>query len=441
MDNSQLNYQTNASSSIWYVLATIAGEPKGAHEANQLTAMNRHYWNGLMADRVAVYGGSYQMTLKREIPFPTLTPDDHNAIRQALDSRGFSGIPVPRRDEAIDFCGVVFPQFTSFMGFVFGGETKFDRAIFPGGIHLFNEITYAGNVTFDDCQFLGELASMKSETAGLFSFSGAKFHGLAIFSQCKFLTAAKFEDAHFLGDALFNGSTFAIQTNFSRAVFSGGVDFRSVIFEGPTDFQHTKFQAQVPSFFEATLHEYTQWHGSEWPDVSGAGDDARDQVQRYQRLSRLMGGLEKYDDQHFFFRRELRALRRAEGWTIVGTMNLAYELICDYGYGLLRILSIWITHIVLGAVALWGSKIAHASAGGFQLRTALDMINDLPDAFKISFGNAHGLLELNQNVFQDTVKAWEKNPGFDVIAAIQLVLGVIILFFLLLTIRNRFRMR
>ena len=195
---------------------------------------------------------------------------------------------------------------------------------------------------------------MKSETAGLFSFSGAKFHGLAIFSQCKFLTAAKFEDAHFLGDALFNGSTFAIQTNFSRAVFSGGVDFRSVIFEGPTDFQHTKFQAQVPIFFEATLHEYTQWHGSEWPDVSGAGDDARDQVQRYQRLSRLMGGLEKYDDQHFFFRRELRALRRAEGWTIVGTMNLAYELTCDYGYGLLRILSIWITHIVLGAVALWG---------------------------------------------------------------------------------------
>ena len=72
MDNSQLNYQTNASSSIWYVLATIAGEPKGAHEANQLTAMNRHYWNGLMADRVAVYGGSYQMTLKREIPFPKL---------------------------------------------------------------------------------------------------------------------------------------------------------------------------------------------------------------------------------------------------------------------------------------------------------------------------------------------------------------------------------
>ena len=69
------------------------------------------------------------------------------------------------------------------------------------------------------------------------------------------------------------------------------------------------------------------------------------------------------------------------------------------------------------------------------------MVNDLPDAFKISFGNAHGLLELNQNVFQDTVKAWEKNPGFDVIAAIQLVLGVIILFFLLLTIRNRFRMR
>ena len=56
-----------------------------------------------MADRVAVYGGSYEMTIRHEIEFPKLTSDDHQKIRQALDSRGFSGHPIPHRNSTIDF--------------------------------------------------------------------------------------------------------------------------------------------------------------------------------------------------------------------------------------------------------------------------------------------------------------------------------------------------
>ena len=48
------------------------------------------------------------------------------------------------------------------------------------------------------------------------------------------------------------------------------------------------------------------------------------------------------------------------------------------------------------------------------------------------------VLGLNRSFFEDALKDW---PWYGVVGPVQTVLGVIILFFLLLTIRNRFRMR
>ena len=59
-------------------------------------------------------------------------------------------------------------------------------------------------------------------------------------------------------------------------------------------------------------------------------------------------------------------------------------------------------------------------------------------AFALSFGNAHGPLGLNGTFFKNAIEDW---PCYGVVGPVQTVLGVIILFFLLLTIRNRFRMR
>ena len=156
-----------------------------------------------MADRVAVYGGSYELTMGREIEFPTLNSDDHQKIRQALDSRGFSGHPIPHRNSAIDFTDVEFPGMTSFMGFVIGGETRFDRATFPDAIAFFSEVTFAGNISFDDAEFSGDFWASKSEFAGSISFSGATFSRSAAFAGCKFLTNVGFENSQYMGDAYF----------------------------------------------------------------------------------------------------------------------------------------------------------------------------------------------------------------------------------------------
>ena len=463
MDTNRQRQRRPASTSIWYVLATVAGEPTGVQDVSQVSALNRYYWNGLMADRVAVYDRSRGLTIGDEIEFPKLTSDDHQKIRQALDSRGFSGHPIPQSNSPIDFADVEFPGMTSFMGFVIGGETRFDRAKFPDAIAFFNEVIFAGNISFDDAEFYGDFVAIKSEFKSFITFSGATFSrtagffackfrtavgfenvhfmGDAYFRGCKFRTNVRFENAHFMGDAYFNSCTFRLEARFSNAAFEQEADFGSAEFQGPTHFLRTKFKTRIPGFFEATLHEYTEWHGSAWPQVPINPDDGRDQVQRYQRLTRLMNGREKFNDQHFFFRKELRAQRRADGWSIAGAMNSFYGLVCEYGYGLSRIATIWLAHVMLAAVALWGIRVLDASEHMFPWREAYSSIGDFPDALAISFANAHALLNLSGRFLKDTEKGWEGVALFNVIGITQTVLGVIILFFLILTIRNRFRMR
>ena len=70
------------------------------------------------------------------------------------------------------------------------------------------------------------------------------------------------------------------------------------------------------------------------------------------------------------------------------------------------------------------------------------MITTIIDDQKLTvsgdWGFLAGFLGLNRSFFEDALKDW---PWYGVVGPVQTVLGVIILFFLLLTIRNRFRMR
>ena len=96
-------------------------------------------------------------------------------------------------------------------------------------------------------------------------------------------------------------------------MFAHIADFQSAELRGPTCFQEAHFKTRVPAFFNATFHEYTDWHDAKWPSVSGDANKAREQIQHYQRLALVMNKLEKPDDRHLFFRLEMRARLRTEG--------------------------------------------------------------------------------------------------------------------------------
>ena len=388
-----------------------------------------------------VYGGSIEMSLGHDIECPALKAEDHQAIRAALDMRGFSGVDLPHPNSPIDFSNLDFSGLTCFIGFAFGGETRFDNVRFSGGIALFNEATFAGSVTFEGTKFCGDALFMNAEFANGVKFDGTTFQASTIFSSARWFNNTTFTNATFHDDVRFNSAKFKHAVHFVDTIFSKEADFHGAEFRGPTHFQGARFETRVPSFFDSVLFEYTDWHGSDWPDVPGNADEAREQVQYYQRLVVLMNQLQKPVDQHFFFRKEMRTQRRSEGLTILGVFNWLYGFVCDYGYGLRRISLFWGGHMLLGAFAIWVSKIYDCWGEGPQCSEPRRLAVDFLHASGISFSNAQAPLGLNRGFLQETVKSWSDVPFFNLIGGVQTVLGVIFLFFLLLTIRNRFRMR
>lgn len=216
---------------------------------------------------------------------------------------------------------IEFSKLISFNGFVFGGEVKFENSEFSQGIPMFQKTIFAGNSSFDDAAFNNDVIFFEAEFAGSASFERTDFLGRVYFSYSKFSRNTHFTNARFESSAYFNSTEFLGETYFRNASFANESDFQKAKFTKPTHFEGVHFKQVVPAFFEASLYEYTDWHSSKWPEVPKDGADARKQGQYYQRLSLLMNQLQKPGDQHFFFRKEMRAQRRIERWNIVNTMN------------------------------------------------------------------------------------------------------------------------
>ena len=462
LNNNQTRQLRPANENIWYVLATIAGEPDAAINLAETVARNQYYWNGLMRSRVDVYGGMVESRLGHDIELPTLTQEDLQTIREALDARGFQGIGIPHVNSPIDLEGVIFPHGAWFNNFVFGGDAVFDGARFGGPINVFMSATFAGNVSFREIEFHGQFVGSGMEFVGSTNFNDATFLRDADFSGCKFVALSEFDGASFMQAARFNRSSFAAvgfrgtvfnaeasfeQCDFASdalfpgTVFEDRVEFNGAQFAGATSFGYAQFKDHVPGFSAAKLHEFTDWNEARWPKTPRALAVAREHVERYQCLARLMNDLQKFDYHHLFFRKELYARRRAEPRSLTTLMDLLYEGICDYGNGLGQVALIWLVHMILGAMALCLSKFIDSWDQGSKWQALRESFSDFHYAWLLSLGHAHGFLDLNNKFFEDTRKAWEDVPWFGGIGAAQTILGVIILFFLLLTIRNRFRMR
>ena len=417
-----------ASECIWYALATIAGEPRSSPNPNLTNEQNRHYWNGFLRSRGFSDDGAS----------PQLAPEEIETIRETLFQQGYSLEQIPPANETIDFSDVKFPDLTCFEGFVFGGATTFEGARFEGLSHSFKSASFIGEVSFDSTEFAGILDGPSITFAGPVTFDRSKFSGNAIFDGSRFLERAVFDGAEFLVQASFDSCRFLGNATFRDTNFHTDVFFNSAKFETTVIFQSTKFSGTVPMFFESILPEYTEWRDSQWPKPPKRYDQALHHIQNYQRLAHLMNQLEKSDDQRMFVRLEMRARRRADGWSPAALMNLGYEAVCGYGYGLTRVLIIWLAHIVLGILALCAAKILKSPDEVTLWQATRDAFADVHLAFALSFANAHGPLGLGRTFFAQSSMDW---PWQQVIGPVQTVLGVIILFFLLLTIRNRFRMR
>jgi hypothetical protein len=210
--------------------------------------------------------------------------------------------------------------------------------------------------------------------------------------------------------------------DFSNAKFGGKTDFRGRYFINP------------PLFYKAELHEDTYFDDDIkiWPAVPETKKDAETHINAYQHLARLMSLQEKREKWHFFNRLEMRARRVKEGhWSLYSLSNRFYQLFAGYGYSLLNTTAFWVGHMLLGAGLLSFPYLPYSGGDGLSWEVA-------GAAFTKSFINAHPfLLDLKAEDWADRVLCTQ--CGGEAVEVLQTVFGPIFLFFLFLTLRNRFR--
>ena len=298
----------------------------------------------------------------------------------------------------VHFTGARFTGWTGFTGVHFEGGADFVSAVFEGPVR------------FDDCQFSERYFTGSMRPPCLTSFVGARFKRDVTFCETRFGTTDPKHDPE-------------RRIDFSDAVFEGRTDFRKAIFAGP------------PGFFGTKLHRDTDFHGVSWLDPRDP--DTSYNIRAWEQLELMMSQLEKARDRHRFFRLRMRALRKRRGDGLVRSLSWLFEIVSDYGWGVRRAFTSWLSHwLVAGFIVFVSVPAATRSADSGSLLWA---------AVVTGFSNAHPFLGLTSEhgylaPYQSVIEKSASTATLQVVGTMQAVVGPVLLFLLLLTIRNRFRL-
>jgi Pentapeptide repeats (9 copies) len=410
----------------WYLFATLYGVPEQENQA--LQDRNRIAWNRYFAANLDEETRARLIYEKRH-PAEELTPfssDELQEVERAFVKRKGSAreMSIPAGGSEIDFSNVQFDK-----------DITFDKYLFPKS--FFSDATFSGWAMFNKATF-----------ASYVDFGGTSFSSMAHFWDTTFSEDARFENATFSLGADFSGATFSGLATFDNASFSGPGYFVSVTFsgwsrfcgatfgdlswfinaemKGVTSFVGTQFRGFPPEFFGAKLHEGTIWRAVHWPKpkhVFGAEKFAAwEFVDAYERLKLEMDRLKKHEDELNFFALELQ-WRRVLGGRLAGLPIALYGVLSDYGRSYARPL------YALFVVAAFGTLVLVLS-GALALWQSLGL----------SFANTLNVFGFRKDFFDSHVV--ENLPAaLKILAAVQTILGTILLFLFGLGVRNRFRMK
>jgi hypothetical protein len=402
----------------WYLLATLYGVPEPKNL--ELFAKNRGVWNHCLSTFLYVHerdslikNGKY--TEAELVPCYPISWETElaDAFRHRVDNeaqtQALGGFLEAAKNTVpdIDFSNAEFNCDVCFDGYLFTVPVFFNKTRFSefAGFQNANFFKYA--------RFNG--ASFKAA-----HFDNAHFWG-ASFQAATFAKGAVFTKATFSAPGAHFEKTRFRCADFSKANFFTGAYFNDSKMKGKTSFEGVKFLAEPSEFFNAKLHQGTLWRGITWPPPPKNKDEAGRFIDAYACLKLEMDRLKKHEDELDFFALELQSRRVLLGRWGWGLPIWLYGILSDYGRGYVRPLVALFVIAAIGAGAFWS----------FDGRT---------------FGEALGLSAANTlNVFGfrrdfnlsiETPFAWLK-----ILAAVQTILGTILLFLFGLGIRNKFRMK
>ena len=147
----------------------------------------------------------------------------------------------------------------------------------------------------------------------------------------------------------------------------------------------------------------------------------------------LMDGQKKTHDEQMFHRMELRCREVEEGFPR-NVPSRVYGLVSEYGWSFVRpgialALVVMLGWFVLGPLLCWGGgTAAEVSACSFR-------------GLYVSVSNTFGFLGLWRLIPDGVEAVLQQSVLAMVVKVVQAVLGPVFLFFVLLALRNRYRMR
>jgi hypothetical protein len=441
---------TPANANPWYVLMTLYGEQTGVEVDEELHEKNRAMWNAwscqAMDDdaRAAAAASSY-VTAAELSAWPALEAEvtkRHKAEMLRRNGKGFAYPGLPDVDAAVDLTRVAFAQPLVLSKAVFSGDTQFASATFSRAA-WFHCATFSWGVGFDSATFSG-YAGFRSATFGgaawfdsaMFSraawFDSAMFSGAAGFDSATFSGDAGFRSAMFGGDARFGGATFSARVHFPEAKFGEpkgqqAATFIDCQFAKPTNFRKAIFHARYPDFAGAVLHDKTTFtdHPDHWP--KGTQGDLDQAKASCATIRHNLGKQGLPEAEHFFFRREMGfAGQTGPGWQRPPYWMFGW--VSDYGYSIVTPF-LWLCLLIVGgAYALAFGLAGSAAAVTFE------------QGLGLSFANVFNFLAFHKTFATEEFMG-SLPPGLKALSGFQSIFGVVLLFFLGLGLRTRFRMR
>lgn len=359
---------------------------------------------------------------------------------------------------SVSFQNVRIKDTLSLVGAIFRESVSFVQARFCCDVH-FNKSSFEGSADFSHATFLDRAVYWRSEFHETVRFSSTEFRHSADFNMTQFRAAADFMNCRFAG-----------ATYFFRSVFRKSSNFRAIQVKGIFSLAESDF-GRVPVFCEAHFLEAPVFDevGLDFERLRRVKEAALDisLSARWRALRKLAE--QSHDDERAlrFYKAEVISRRFSQDrpWHLRFWVGWLYQAVSDCGLSIARPLS-WLACIYLLCSLLYLLPVPGVSSitpdfysmkcvvgTGHRLTAALSLSLHYtapftflghPDALKENHLCLYGTRVSGVGSPDGVLRDWgvaAVPPFLHVASALQFLLSSILVFLIVLAIRNHFRIR
>lgn len=302
--------------------------------------------------------------------------------------------------------------------------------------------SFEGDVDFRGCKFEGGL-ELDGRIAGTADLSRMHVKGFAWLRGVQFENHVDLKDSVFERHADFDatsnattipsldaeGATFKEICSFNGRTFGGDTSFRATTFEKAPEFHNCEL-FPATDFTKVKLHDWKSPHAEA----------------SYRSLRQACNEIEDHHNEIFFFSQEMRARRAKQGLVLKGLYGL-YEALSNYG------LSVWLPLRAFMALLL----IAFATYGALDLFTdsnrkciqaphcSMELQSTKVESIgTFALAQAVPFVPAVKEAAQKPSALWPGHPMLqlviELVAVLHALVSVVLLFLVVLGLRNQFRL-